>query len=190
MTVRIRQIDRTAGTCLHGDEVLPSDDFEDRVREPDLPRAVHQFRVHAPQSDQEIDAIAVAILDLEQRGNRVIDIAGPEHGFVALLNEGLSQRLRLTDLQRYDGVSIEAGAHDPVHRRRHGTDDRISNAVLCKKFGDVGHQQRRLTLRASAHSLVPCFEVAAERTRRLLPVGRSVGNEQETRPDAARPSFA
>ena len=37
---------------------------------------------------------------------------------------------------------------------------------------------------ASAHSAVPCFEVVAERTRRLLRAGRSAGHEQGTRPVA------
>jgi hypothetical protein len=152
--------------------------------------AVHQFRIHAAQPDQEIDAVAVAIIHLEQRGNRVVEVAGPEHGCVALLNEGLSQRLRLTHLQCHDGVGIEAGAHDPVHRRRHGANDRISNPLLRKQLGDVGHQQCRLTRRASAPSAVPRLDVVVERARQHLRAGRSTGNGQETRPAAPRPSCA
>jgi HicB_like antitoxin of bacterial toxin-antitoxin system len=68
----------TAGTGPgRPDEVLPTDDFQDRLREPDLLRAVHQLGVHAAQSDQEIDVIAVAITYFEQRRNRVINITVP-----------------------------------------------------------------------------------------------------------------
>jgi hypothetical protein len=59
----IRLIDRTAGERLQGDEVLPTDDLQDRFREPDLPRAVQKFGVHAAQADQEIDVVTVAVPD-------------------------------------------------------------------------------------------------------------------------------
>ena len=84
----------------------------------------------------------MAILDLEQPGNRVIDIASPERNLIALLDQGLSQGLRLADLHRHDSVSIEAGPDDTVHRRRHRADDRVSNTSPGKRLSDVGHQQR------------------------------------------------
>ena len=79
------------------------------TREPDLPRAVQQFRVHAAQADQEIDAVTVAVPDFEQSRDRVIGIADPEICIETLLGEGPPQRLRLANLQRHDSVGIETG---------------------------------------------------------------------------------
>ena len=97
-----------------------------------------------------MSSIAVAILDFEQPGNRVVCVAGSDSSLIALLDERLSKSLRLADLQCHDRICIEAGAHHTVHRRRHGTDDGVSDASRFKELGDVGHQQRRLPRHAAS----------------------------------------
>jgi hypothetical protein len=45
------------------------------------------------------------------------------------------------NLQRHDGICIETGPHNPMHRRCHRADDRIANSLHYKELGDVSHQQ-------------------------------------------------
>jgi hypothetical protein len=139
---RIREVDWSAGERLHGDEILPTDDLENCIRKPYLPRADKKFGVHAAQADQEIDAVPVAVLDFEQSGDWIIGIANPESGLETLLGKGLSQGLRPANLQCHNRVRIETGPHDPVHCRRHRTDYRVANSLVGKELGDVHHQQR------------------------------------------------
>ena len=100
---------------------------------------------------------------------RAIDAANPQLGVAAGLSERAAalypqtQSLCLANLQRHDRVGIEAGPDDAMHRRRHGTDDRVSNTVPGKRLGDVGHQQRRLARCASAHSAIPHLEAGPDR---------------------------
>ena len=76
--------------------------LQDRIREPDLPRAVQKFGVHTAQPDQEIDAVTVVVPDFKQSRDRIIGIADPEIGLVTRLGEGLPQGLRLANLQCHD----------------------------------------------------------------------------------------
>jgi len=59
------------------------------------------------EPDQQVDSVAMAVPDLEQCRDRVVDIASPERRLVAFLHEGLSQGLRLA---LSDAGSPPAGA--------------------------------------------------------------------------------
>jgi len=66
-------------------------DNRTRIRKADLPRAVKEFGIHAPGSDQQVDSVSVAVPDLEQCRNRIVDVANPELRLVTSGGEWLSQ---------------------------------------------------------------------------------------------------
>lgn len=116
--------------------------------------------------------------------------ADPKFSFVARLDERSPEVMGLLHLQRDDRIRIQAGAYDPVHRRRHGTNDRVANTLRHKQLSDVQHQQRRLARRASPHCVARDSSGAGGLSGRPDGAQPCTGNGRRKQPAAAPLSCA